>query len=168
MGILLLLSNAGWYIPLITMRFQPVTQRIHDKCTYYCNYSTYPAFKTFVWMNGRILPLSICMPNKVYIPFRIHIIRFMSIWDSSNTSTVYSHSLFSLYTPLQTTKTGFSVCFPNEKKKKSDHSYWMNPSSKGQGDSVQRDKVCNSRFSRLNSCRLKVDCQVQCRKIYWS
>lgn len=119
MGILLLLSNAGWYIALITMRFQPVTQRIHDKCTYYCNYSTYPAFKTFVWMNGRILPLSICMPNKVYIPFRIHIICFMSIWDSSNTSTVYSHSLFSLYTPLQTTKTGFSVCFPNEKKKKS-------------------------------------------------
>lgn len=58
--------------------------------------------------------------------------------------------------------------FQMKKKKKSDHSYWMNPSSKGQGDSVQRDKVCNSRFSRLNSCRLKVDCQVQCRKIYWS
>lgn len=85
-------------------------------CVYCCNDSTYPASKTFIRRNSHILPFSICMPHKAYILFRICVMCFMSIWDSSNISTVYSHSLFSLHTPLQTAKSGFSICFPKKIK----------------------------------------------------
>lgn len=69
-----------------------------------------------------------------------------------------------------------SHCRPLQKQKecllclflKSNHCCWMKSFSKGQGDSVQRGNMCNSSSPKLNSCRWKVGCPAQCKRIYTS
>lgn len=125
--------------------------------------------KILLWINGHTVTLSllfVCHKSCIHILNPRHILdAYMRL--SRILATVYPFVCYSHCIPLQKQKV-VSLCQFPKGAKKSNHSCWMNLFSKGQGDSVQRGTMCNSRFPRLNSCRLKVDCPAQCKRIYKS
>lgn len=138
-----------------------------DSC---CGCSTVvaSAFSNMLWINGHVFTLfltCICHKRQHETFWKPGHILDEYVRASRMVAPVYPFVCYSHCIPLQNQKGTASCQFPKGAEK-SYHSCWVNPFSKGQGDSVQKGKMCKSRFPKPSGCRLKVDCPAQYERIY--